>query len=257
MPTTLLNVSTRGTVLAGDNVMIGGVIISGTTPKRVIVRALGPSLAAAGVIGALPDPVLRLHDSTGAVIATNDNWRTNEGAVAATGFAPAHDADAAIVTTLAPGAYTAIISGAYGHQGVALFELYDLDPGNSRIANISTRARVGTGDSVMIGGFIVGGDQPGQVVVRALGPSLAAAGVAGALYDPVLELYNSAGTRIFLNDNWQAEQADQIAATSLAPNDPRESAMIATLPPGAYTVIVRGSWGLTGVALIEAYYVGR
>jgi hypothetical protein len=237
--------------------MIGGVIISGTTPKRVIVRALGPSLTAAGVTGALSDPVLRLHDSTGAMIASNDNWRSDEAAVTATGFAPPHVFDSAIVTTLAPGAYTAIISGVNNSRGVALFELYDLDEANSRIANISTRAWVGGGDAVMIGGFIVGGDQPGQVVVRALGPSLAAAGVRQALVDPVLELYNSAGSKIFENDNWQAQQGEQIASTELAPADGREAAMIATLPPGAYTVIVRGARGATGVALIEAYYVGR
>ncbi|HEX8679035.1 MAG TPA: hypothetical protein VF683_03705, partial [Chthoniobacterales bacterium] len=141
--------------------------------------------------------------------------------------------------------------------GIALFELYDLDRGGARVANISTRARVGTGDSVMIGGFVVGGDQPGQVVVRALGPSLSAAGVTGALADPILELYNSAGSKIFTNDNWQSEQAQQIGATALAPTDGREAAIVATLPPGSYTAIVRGVNGSTGVALIEAYYVGK
>lgn len=255
--TSLLNVSTRANVQTGDNVLIGGLIISGTTPKRVLLRAVGASLATQGVAGALSDPTLRLFDGTGANIASNDNWRSDEAAVNATGLAPSNDYEAAIVTTLAPGGYTAIVSGVDGTRGVALIELFDLERGGSRIANISTRARVGTGDSVMIGGFVVGGDQPGQVVVRALGPSLAASGVSGALNDPVLELYNSAGSKVFANDNWQAEQAQQIAATALAPTDGREAAIIATLAPGAYTAIVRGANGSTGVALIEAYYVGR
>ncbi len=222
-----LNVSTRANVQTGDNVLIGGLIISGDAPKRVILRALGPSLANAGVAGALRDPVLSLHDSTGAMIASNDNWRSNADAVDATNLPPSSDLEAAIVTTLAPGAYTAIVSGANGGKGVALFELYDLDRESARIANISTRGKVGMGDAVMIGGFIVGGDQPAQVVVRALGPSLASAGVSGVLLDPVLELYNSSGSRIFQNDNWGAEQEAQIAASSLAPSDSREAAIMA------------------------------
>lgn len=257
IPSTFVNVSTRANVQTGDNVLIGGLIISGTEPKRVLLRTMGPTLATVGVDGAMPDPMMSLHDSTGARIAFNDNWRSAEAEVQATGLAPSNDAEAAIVTTLAPGAYTAILSGVGGTTGVALFELYDLDHGNSRIANISTRSKVGTGDAVMIGGFIVGGEQPAQVVVRALGPSLTSAGVAGALADPVLELYNSSGSRIFANDNWGAEQADQIAATSLAPSDPREAAIAATLAPGAYTAIVRGAHNLTGVALVEVYYVGQ
>jgi hypothetical protein len=257
VPTSLLNVSTRANVQTGDNVLIGGLIISGDAPKRVILRALGPSLAAAGLRGALANPTLRLHDGRGALVALNDNWRSDEAAVRATGLAPSDDYDAAIVATLAPGAYTAIVSGVGGTSGIALVELYDLDRGNARIANISTRARVGTSDSVMIGGFVVGGDQPGRVVVRAMGPSLAASGVEGALGDPVLELFNSSGSKIFENDNWQSAQAEQIGATALAPGDGREAAIIATLPPGAYTAIVRGARGSTGVALIEANYVGK
>ncbi|MFL6594945.1 MAG: fibronectin type III domain-containing protein [Chthoniobacterales bacterium] len=257
IPSTFVNVSTRASVQTGDNVLIGGLIISGTERKRVLLRTMGPTLSTVGVAGAMRDPQMSLHDSTGARIAFNDNWRSAQAEVEATGLAPSDDAEAAIVTTLAPGAYTAILSGVGGTSGVALFELYDLDHGNSRIANISTRSKVGTGDSVMIGGFIVGGEQPAQVVVRALGPSLTSAGVAGALADPVLELYNSSGSRIFANDNWSAEQAEQIAATSLAPSDPRESAIVATLAPGAYTAIVRGAQNLTGVALVEVYYVGQ
>ncbi|HEY0369972.1 MAG TPA: fibronectin type III domain-containing protein [Chthoniobacterales bacterium] len=257
VPSSFANVSTRGIVQTGDNVMIGGLIITGNEPKRVLVRAIGPSLADYGVVGALSDPVLTLHDSTGAVIASNDSWRENEADVLATGRAPTSDAEAAIVTTLAPGAYTAIVSGAHFSQGVALIEMYALGQEDSQIANISTRGRVLTGDSVMIGGFIIDGDLPATVVVRALGPSLAPYGVKGWLSDPTLELYNSSGTRVFSNDNWAAEQGDQIAATSLAPKDPRESAIVATLQPGAYTAIVRGARNSIGVALVEVYYVGQ
>jgi hypothetical protein len=199
--------------------------------------------------------MLTLHDSTGAMIASNDDWRADAAAIESTGLAPSADAESAILTTLSPGTYTAIVSGVGGTQGIALFELYDVDHGSARIANISTRSRVTTGASVMIGGFIVGGEQPARVVVRALGPSLAAAGVNGVLSDPVLELYNSSGSRLFANDDWQAEQQAQIAATALAPSDPRESAIMATLAPGAYTAIVRGANGVTGVALVEVYYV--
>ena len=145
-------------------------------------------------------------------IASNDNWRTDAGNVAATGLAPTDDLEAAIVTTLTPGAYTAVVSGVGGGTGVALFEIYDLEQPNSRIVNISTRGRVATGDNIMIGGFILGGDQPSQVVVRALGPSLTLHGIAGALANPTLELYNDHGTLIYANDDWRSDQGDQISA---------------------------------------------
>ena len=249
--------STRGYVQTGENVLIGGVIITGDTPKKVVLRAIGPSLAAAGVSGVLPDPTLSLHDSTGATIASNDNWRSGAGDLAGTVFAPSNELEAAIVITLAPGAYTAVVSGVGGGTGIALFEIYDADPLNSRIANISTRGRVETGDNLMIGGFIIGGDQPSQVVVRAIGPSLGASGIADALADPTLELYNSHGDRIYANDDWRSDQAQQIIATALAPSNDKESAIIATLQPGSYTAIVRGTQGSTGVSLVEIYNVTR
>jgi hypothetical protein len=256
-PQGLLNVSTRGHVQTGENVLIGGVIITGDTPKRVVLRAIGPSLAAAGVSGVLPDPMLSVHDSTGATIASNDNWRTGAGDVAGTGLAPSDDLEAAIVITLAPDAYTAIVSGAAGGTGIALFEAYDADQSDSRIANISTRGRVEAGDNIMIGGFILGGDQPSQVVIRAIGPSLGAYGIADAMADPTLELCNSHGDRIFANNDWRSDQAQQIIATGLMPSDDRESAIIATLQPGGYTAIVRGTQNSTGVGLVEVYNVIR
>jgi hypothetical protein len=253
----LLNVSTRGYVQTGENVLIGGVIIAGDVPKKVVLRAIGPSLAAFGVRGALQDPTISLHDATGAVIASNDNWRTAIGDIQATGFAPSDDREAAVVATLAPGAYTAVVSGVSGGQGIALFELYDADPANSRIGNISTRGNVAIGDNVMIGGFVIGGNQPSQVVVRALGPSLSAYGIGGALADPILEVYDSRGSLIYVNDDWRSNQMQEIVATSLAPSNDLEAAIVATLQPGSYTAIVRSAQGSTGIGLVEVYNLAR
>ena len=252
-PHTLSNVSTRVSVQSGDTVEIGGFIIGGSAPKRIVVRAVGPSLSALGVNGTLADPVLQLHDSTGAVIATNDNWNYTRQPVVVTGLAPADEHESAIVATLAPGAYTATVAGAGGTGGIGLFELYDVDEQDSRIANLSTRGFVGAGDSAMIGGFIIDGYEPTRVAVRALGPSLSTAGVAGALVDPVLELHNADGTVIAQNDDWSGGDAAAITATGLAPVNPHESAVLMTLAPGSYTAIVRGSGASTGVALFEVY----
>ncbi|MDQ6626147.1 MAG: hypothetical protein M3Y69_08425 [Verrucomicrobiota bacterium] len=241
---------------SGDDVLIGGLVISGDKPKRVLLRAIGPSLTAFGVQGALRDPFLAIHNSAGTMIAWNDSWRAYESAVDPLGKAPGDDAECAIVTSLAPGAYTAVLSGSGGSQGVALVEFYDLEPDNGYIASISTRSKVGTGDAVMIGGFAISGTQSAKVLVRAIGPSLEAFGVTGLLADPVLELYNADGSRIFVNDNWASDQKDQIIASSLAPGDPREAAIVATLPPGAYTAVVRGADNTSGVALVEVYYAG-
>ncbi len=254
-PSGLVNVSTRGFVQTGENVLVGGVIIVGDTPKTIVLRAIGPSLAAAGVSGVVPDPMLTLYDSTGAMLAANDNWRTSAAEIMATGLAPGDDLEAAIVTTLTPGAYTAMVSGVDDSTGIGLFEIYDLERANSRLANISTRGRVEPGDNALIGGFILGGAHSSQVVVRALGPSLSAHGIADALVNPTLELYNHHGTLIYANDDWRSDQAAQIIAVSLAPSDERESAMIATLPPGNYTAIVHGTENSTGVCLVEAYDV--
>jgi hypothetical protein len=255
----LTNVSTRANVLSGDNVLIGGLIIVGNTPKTVVVRAIGPSLATAGIANALGDPTLTIYSSTGAVIGANDNWRNGADAssIQALGMAPSKDAESALLATLAPGAYTAMVSGVNGGHGVALLEVYDAQLNGSRIANISTRGKVETSDKMMIGGFVIGGSQSMQVLVRAMGPSLAKFGVTGALLDPVLDLYNGNGSKIFSNDNWKTSQRSQITATNLAPSDDREAAIIATLAPGDYTAIVHGAKSTTGVALVEVYSVGN
>jgi len=238
------------------DVLIGGFVITGTQSKQLIVRAIGPSLGASGVAGAMADPILELHDSTGATISTNDNWQTGGQAsqITATGVPPTNPLESAIVATLAPGSYTAIVRGVNNATGVALVEAYELDSTTSRLANVSTRGRVGVTDNVLIGGFVISGTQSKQLIVRALGPSLSSAGVAGALSDPTLELHNASGTLIGSNDDWQdGGQTSQITATGVAPTNALESAIVATLAPGGYTAVVQGYNSATGVGMVEIY----
>ena len=250
-----VNISTRLAVGTGDDVLIGGFIITGTSPMNVILRAIGPSLTAVGITDVLADPLLELHLADGTIV-TNDNWRdTQEQEIIATGIPPANDLESAIVATLDPGAYTAIVSGRNAGTGVALVEVYDLgSTGQSQLANISTRGLVQTGDDVMIGGFILAGSDASTAVVRAIGPSLTAAGVSGVLQDPILELHNADGTIITTNDNWMdGPDMQTIIDDGLAPTDAKESALLALLTPGAYTAIVSGTNNTTGVALVEVY----
>jgi uncharacterized delta-60 repeat protein len=254
-PARLLNISTRLAVGADDNVLIGGFIINGTDPKKVILRAIGPSLGNFGVPDPLADPTLELHNTSDGSVGTNDNWKdTQQTEIEATGLAPTNDLESAIVATLDPGAYTAIVSGVSGGTGVGLVEAYDLDPAAGSLGNISTRGFVNTGDNVMIGGFIVG-SADAIVLVRAIGPSLTDFGVPGALRDPTLELHDSDGNTLTTNDDWKDTQQAEIEATGLAPSDDRESAILATLPPGGYTAIVRGALDTTGVGLVEVYHL--
>ena len=254
-PTVLANISTRLRVETGDNVLIGGFIVTGTAPKKVLVRAIGPSLP---VAGALADPILELRNSTG-VIRSNDNWRsTQEAEIIATTIPPANDAESAIVETLPANnsAYTAIVRGVNNGTGVALVEAYDLDrAANSKLANISTRGFVSTGDNVMIGGVIVTGSFSASVVVRGIGPSLANAGVANALADPSLELRDGNGALVNASDNWQDDgaQAALLTANNIAPTNALESGIFTSLPPASYTAVLRGKNNSTGVALVEAY----
>ena len=257
-PAALANISTRTQAGAGGDVLIGGFIIDGVVAKKVALRAIGPSLSAFGVDGAMNDPVLDVVDSTGVVVASNDNWNVPGEEVSAFGLAPSDGREAALVTSLEPGSYTAIVSGNGGTVGVALFDLYDLDAPTGRVANISTRSRVETGDNVMIGGFILGGDPTGtSVIVRAIGPSLVPLGIADALHDPTLELHDSNGSLIGFNDNWRSDQEAAIVETTLAPTDNREAAIVATLLPGAYSGVIRGAQNTTGVALIEVFALNQ
>lgn len=251
------NLSTRADVLTGDDVLIAGFTISGTQNKTVLIRALGPSLASFGIAMALPDPFLTVHDHTGAIIATNDNWKdTQQTDIAQTGLAPPNDLDSAILATLAPGAYTAVLEGKGMTTGIGLLEVYDLSlTPDSELTNLSARAFVGTADDVLIGGTsIVGSSGSGQrLLIRALGPSLSGAGIGNLLSDPTLSLRDANGNQIASNDNWKDSQQAEIAATGLAPGNDHESALIVLLPPGTFTAIVAGKHGTTGVALLEFY----
>jgi hypothetical protein len=240
-------------VYKDDSVMIGGFIIGGDEAKPVALRAIGPSLVELGVAGALTDPILDLYDSSGAIIAENDNWTSLSPESVPEGLAPTHPNESLISTSLEPGSYTAVLRGVDGGSGAALCEVYDLDPAKSSVRNLSTRGQVGNGDDVLIGGFIITGEIPTQVMVRAIGPSLAAFGVDGALADPILELHGQDGSLIYENDNWRSDQEQQIIDSTIPPEDNRESAIIATLPPGLYTAVIRGAAGATGVALVEVY----
>ena len=281
------NISSRAFVGTGDNVAIGGFIIH-TAPanpitksktnvsvatKRVLIRGMGPSLSVNGVpvTGRLADPVIELHDHTGAIIATNDDWKVpvqNQTDVEATGLPPGDDHESALVAQLnLDENYTVILSGKNNTTGIGLVEIYDLEATNGTyLANISTRAQVLTGDDVLIGGIIVRGGDARQVIVRAMGPSLAVNGtpVAGRLSDPQLDLYDAQGTLITHNDNWKEEpdgtpnpaREAAITATGFQPNDDKEAAILFTPAPGNYTAVVSGVSPATGIGLVEAYRLG-
>jgi hypothetical protein len=242
-----------------DNVAIGGFIISGTQPKRVLVRAIGPSLASFGVTDALADPTLELHGPGAFVTMTNDNWGEDPlqaAEIQATGVPPSSPLESALVVTLAPGTYTAVVQGKNNGTGVGLVEVYDLvRTVDSKLANISTRGVAQTGDNVMIGGTIIVGSSFTNILVRAIGPSLAGLGVANALADPTLELHDGQGALLAANNNWRDTQEFEINATTIPPTNDLESAILQNLAPGNYTAVVRGLNGTTGVALIEAYQV--
>ena len=267
------NISTRTFVQTGDNVMIGGFIVQGTGTKRVIIRAIGPELGQYGVPNPLADPTLELHDSNGATIASNDDWQhTIIGGIITqdqvqdimnSGLAPGDASESAIIADLAPGSYTAIVRGVNNTIGVALAEAYNLSTNTDSILhNISTRSFVQTGDNVIIGGFFVQGSTPRRVIIRAIGPELGQYGVQDPLANPTLELHDGTGALIARNDDWRTtiiggiitqDQVQDIINSGLAPGDPNESAIIADLPVGNYTAIVRGVNNTTGVALAEVY----
>ena len=258
LPAQALNISGRARVQAGQGVVISGFIVTGNAPKRVGVRALGPSLANFGISGPLADPVVQLNRADGSLIMANDNWKnTQQAAIQMAGLAPSNDKEAALIATLTAGNYTAILSGKNGGTGVALAEVYDLDQAaDSRLANISTRGQIGTSSNVLIGGFITGSKIGAtRVGVRALGPSLQQFGIANPLPDPRLELHDANGTLLASNDNWQsdASQAALISSYGLAPPNNLESAIAISLAPGAYTAIVTGKNNQTGIGLIEIY----
>jgi uncharacterized delta-60 repeat protein len=253
-----INISTRMRVQTGDEVGIGGFIVTGTAPKHVLLRAIGPSLGPAGVPDVLADPVMELHGPSAFVTITNDNWRDDpvqEALIVASGIPPTNELESAIDAVLPPGIYTAIVSGKNNTSGMGLVEAYDLDQGaDSKLANISTRAFVGTGDDIAIAGFILGnGGGADRVIVRGIGPSLTSGVVA--LPDPTLQLRDSNGTLLIFNNDWQDDpaQAAELIAAGLAPSMDLESAVAVTLPPGLYTALLAGLNNGTGVGVVEVY----
>lgn len=254
----LANISTRANIGNGDNVLIGGFVIgSPQTVKKVLIRAIGPSL---NLPKRLADPYLELYDERGALLAKNDDWRSAQQQVMDSGLPPSSDLESAIVASLNGGSYTAQVRGVNGGTGIGLVEIYDLDPFPSsdtlRLVNLSTRGLVGTNDDVLIGGLIVRGDSAQRLIIRAIGPDLIAVGLPGALPDPSLELRDESGTLLAANDNWRDTQEQEIQGTHLAPNDNRDSAIVTTLAPGFYTAVVRGNQNATGLGLVEFYTLG-
>ena len=266
-PINISNFSTRASVQTGESITIAGFIVLGTKPKKVLIRGLGPTLLQSGVTGVLADPTLDLHDATKS-IATNDNWKDNQQtAIMATGLAPHNDLESAILKILEPGHYTAFLRGNNGTTGVGLVEIYEVDtPGAapaSELFNVSTRSFVGSGDSLLVAGFIASGGEGNdqtpcrqgcnQVLVRGLGPTLARFGVSGVLADPVLTLVDGNGNVVQSNNNWKDTQQAAITATGKAPRNDLEAAILAPVAAGNYTTILSGNGGGTGIGLIEVY----
>ena len=258
-PAQAINLSTRMRVLTGDNVGIGGLIITGSAPKRVLIRAIGPSLTQSGVPNALLDPVLELHGPGSFVTLTNDNWKEDpvqRALIESTGIPPASDLESAIEARLIPGAYTAIVRGNGNTSGVALVEAYDLDQSvSSKLDNISTRALISTGDDIVIAGFMLGQGGTDKVVVRGIGPSLTNSGVPNALADPTLELRNGNGALLVANNDWQDDpmQASALTAAGLVPPSHLESGVVMNLSPGLYTALLAGGNNGGGIGLVEVY----
>jgi hypothetical protein len=242
-------------VEAGDNVLIAGFIVEGNTNKRLLIRGIGPSLGAFGIADALQDPTLQLF-SGNTDLGANDNWQDNPNAaeIITTGFAPANVRESALLLTVAPGTYTAALRGANNSTGVGLVEVYDLDSSSpAKVVNISTRGFVLTGENVMIGGFVITGNDPAQLVIRAIGPSLGTFGVPTPLADPMLEIHDGNGATIQSNDNWRDNQEAALQNVGLAPSDDRESAILISVTPGSYTATVKGADGGVGNGLVEVY----
>ena len=257
-----LNLSTRMRVQTGDKVAIGGFIITGTAPKHLLLRAIGPSLSP-GVPNVLANPVMELHGPGGFVTIINDNWRDDpaqEALIIASGIPPTNNLESAIDAPLSSGSYTAIVSGKNNTSGVGLVEAYDLSQAaDSKLSNISTRAFVETGDNAVIAGFILGGNNGSdRIIARGIGPSLTAAGVAEVLADPTLELRDGDGALLASNNDWQDDpnQAAELTTAGLGLTNPLESGIAATLPPGPFTVLLAGLNDGTGVGLVEVYDLG-
>ena len=240
--------------------MIGGFIITGNVPKKVVIRGLGPSLASFGITDFLADPFLELRSQSGALLQQNDNWKDSQRTeIENTGLQPSDDRESAMVTTLVPGNYTALLTGKGGTTGVGTVEVYDANiPADSQLANLSTRGFVQTGNNVMIAGFTLGGGSgPTDIAIRGIGPSLSNAGLNNVLADPTLELRDSNGALLIANDDWQSDpvSAGKLTAHGLGLSNTKESGIYTTMPPGQFTAIIAGKSGGTGIGLVEIYHV--
>jgi hypothetical protein len=251
-----LNISTRGRVDTGQSVLIAGFIINGSGSKNVVLRAIGPSLTSSGISNGLPDPVLELRAADGSLIESNDDWTSNQTAIQATGLAPTDPRESAIARTLAPGVYTAIVSGKGAANGIALAEVYDIDsqPSASALANISTRGLVQTQNNVLIGGFHVGNTSGNSLILaRGIGPSLINFGVTAPLADPTIELHDANGAIIATNNDWRDRQELEILYFGIAPTSDLEAAIVTSRTSGPSTVIVAGNGGVAGIGLVEIF----
>ena len=248
------SLSTRAYVGSSEHVLISGVIIRGDGTKRVLIRGLGASLTA---VAPLEDPYIELIDGGGNVVAANNNWKdSQQSEIAATGRAPAHDAESALIATIAPGAYTLRLSGMNNGAGVGHIDIIDVDTaGSAWLDNMSSRSVVAAGDGVLVGGFTINSPSPRRVMIRGIGPSMSIY-VSNPMYDPTLRLRDESGNQLVFNDDWEDTQADEIIATNLAPADRRESAIVATLSPGSYTAELLGACSAGGLALVEVYDLG-
>jgi hypothetical protein len=260
-------VSTRLPVGTGDNALIEGFIVQGPngSTKKILIRAIGPSLIPFGIADAVANPTLEIFDASNTKIASNDNWKTTRvgGIITAdqsaeinnSGLAPSNDAESAIIANLATGAFTAVVRGANDTVGTGVVDTFDLSAGSmAKLANIATRGLIQPGDKLMIAGFIIQ-NAPVRLVVRAIGPSLAAFGITNALPDTTLELRDQNGTIVRQNDDWQTDQKTELEATGLAPTDSREAALVQTIPPGQYTAQVRGKPEATGTGVVQVYFL--
>lgn len=262
----LVNLSSRAVVGTGDNALIAGVVVADTESKRYLSRAIGPGLAAFGAVGAIVDPQLSIFSSSGVELFRNNGWETGRNATTLPAYARSAGAfplstgsrDSALADEIAAGAYTLQVTSSSNQSGIGLAELYELDA-NGRTVNLSTRARVRAGDGVLIGGFVVQGPAYKRMLIRAVGPTLSTFGLSGTLADPVLTLY-SGSTTVASNDRWHADTyaaavasaSKTVGAFALADNS-EDAALLVTLPPGAYTVEVKGKNNTEGVALLEIY----
>jgi plastocyanin len=261
------NVSTRLPVGTNDNVLIEGFIVQGPagSTKKILVRAIGPSLAPFGIADALANPTLEIHDASNATVATNDNWKsTQQGGlitsdqsaeISSSGLAPSNDLESAIIADLAPGSYTAVVRGLGNTVGTGVVDAYDLSAASpAKLANIATRGLIQAGDKLMIAGFIVQ-NGPVRVVIRAIGPSLSASGIANALADTTLQLRDVNGAIVLENDNWKTDQQQELEATGLQPTNDLEAALVTTIQSGQYTAQVRGKNDSSGIGVVQVYFL--